>query len=419
VAYLGIAYDITERKNAEAQLQLTNAKLARATHLKDEFLANMSHELRTPLNAIMGMAEGIQEQVFGPINERQQHALATIERSSSHLLSLINDILDLSKVEAGQMELDLSPTPISLLFQNSLAFVRQQALKKNIRIRTEIPGYAPDLMVDERRMNQVLINLLTNAVKFTPEGGQITLKVKLLSAIAAPHPAPAPTHLVRLMVIDTGIGIAPENIPKLFQPFVQIDGALNRKQAGTGLGLSLVKRIVELHGGEVGLTSEVGAGSCFRVDLPALNSVALPPPPAAATTDESAAAEHSLSLGSPLVLLAEDNEANLSTMSSYLRAKGYRLLIAKTGLQAIDQARTHQPDIILLDVQMPEMDGLEAMQHIRKDAELAKIPIIALTALAMKGDRDRCLKAGANHYLSKPVRLKELADQMQRLLAFG
>lgn len=422
IAFLGIAHDITDRKQSEAQLQLTNHQLARATQLKDEFLANMSHELRTPLNAILGMAEGLQEDIFGTVNERQRSALETIQRSGSHLLSLINDILDLSKVEAGQMEFHFAPIPISILFQSSLAFVRQQALKKNIRIRTELPPYVPDLMVDERRINQVLINLLTNAVKFTPEGGKITLKVDLLQPVTASENTASEQqsspNFVRLRVIDTGIGIAPEDIKKLFQPFVQINGALNRKQMGTGLGLSLVKRIVELHGGQVALTSEVGVGSCFMIDLPCVETVhpfvsAIPSHPSHSANSSAPV----VASKSPLILLAEDNEANLSTMSNYLRAKGYRVLIAKTGREALNQAQSAKPDIILIDVQMPEMDGLEAMQKIRQCPDLVETPIIALTALAMSGDRDRCLAAGANHYLSKPVRLKDLVGEVQRLLA--
>jgi CheY-like chemotaxis protein len=320
------------------------------------------------------------------------------------------------------MEVNFAPVPISILFQSSLAFVRQQALKKNIRIRTELPPHVPDLMVDERRINQVLINLLTNAVKFTPEGGKITLKVDLLKSVTASENTvseqQSSPNFVRLMVIDTGIGIAPEDIKKLFQPFVQINGALNRKQMGTGLGLSLVKRIVELHGGQVALTSEVGIGSCFMIDLPCVETV--PPLMRAVPSHPSHADNGSdpvVASKSPLILLAEDNEANLSTMSNYLRAKGYRVLIAKTGREALNQAQSAKPDIMLIDVQMPEMDGLEAMQKIRQCPDLAETPIIALTALAMSGDRDRCLAAGANHYLSKPVRLKDLVGEVQRLLA--
>ncbi|WP_052288333.1 PAS domain S-box protein [Leptolyngbya iicbica] len=415
VGCLGIAHDISDRKQAEAKLQRTNTQLARATRLKDEFLANMSHELRTPLNAILGMTEGLQEQVFGSLNEGQLKALGTIERSSNHLLTLINDILDLSKVEAGQMELHLAPTSVATLCQNSLSFVRQQALKKQIQLQADIPDRLPDIVVDERRINQVLINLLSNAVKFTPTGGEITLKVELLDA--NDQQSLADIQTMRLSVIDTGIGIASHDRHKLFRPFVQIDGALNRRQMGTGLGLALVKRIVQLHGGQVEVTSEVGVGSCFRVDLPLGTGSTMPqqtsPLKPASSDPNLPASPHQ-----PLILLAEDNEANLSTLSSYLQAKGYELIVARTGREALDQVAVHAPHLILMDVQMPEMDGLEAIRQIRQmpNPALAQVPIIALTALAMKGDRDRCIAAGANYYLSKPVKLRDLVTQIQGLL---
>ncbi|MBD2325723.1 PAS domain S-box protein [Alkalinema sp. FACHB-956] len=255
---IGTAQDITDRKQAEIQLQHTNEELLRATRLKDEFLANMSHELRTPLNAILGMSEALQEQIFGTLNDRQLRSLKTIENSGHHLLALINDILDVAKIESGQVTLEYQSTNIKLLCQSSLTFIKQQAFKKNIQIDLQLPDQLPQLWVDERRIRQVLINLLTNAVKFTPDNGQITLMVN----------APIDASTIEISIIDTGIGIAPEHQSKLFQPFIQIDSALNRQYSGTGLGLALVKQIAELHGGEVRLTSEVGVGSCFTIELP-------------------------------------------------------------------------------------------------------------------------------------------------------
>ena len=413
-----VARDITERKQYETQLQQTNQELARATRLKDEFLANMSHELRTPLNAILGMTEGLQEEVFGNVNNEQIKALQTVEKSAEHLLSLINDILDVAKIESGQIELDCTPVVVSQLCQSSLAFIKQQALHKRIQLEIKLPPnaiYLPDLLVDERRIRQVLINLLNNAVKFTLEGGRITLEVTyphtLTQATASDVP---PLNYMRIAVIDTGIGIAQENINKLFQPFIQIDSALNRQYQGTGLGLALVKRIVEIHGGQVGLTSEIGVGSCFTIDLPC--SPSSPSSPFSPSSPSSSSPLSSPSPLSSLILLAEDNEANISTISSYLTAKGYRLISAKNGYEAIALAKSEHPDLILMDIQMPGMDGLEAMQHIRRDPSLVDVPIIALTALAMTADRDRCLAAGANDYLSKPVKLKQLATTIQQLL---
>ncbi|MEB3267889.1 MAG: ATP-binding protein, partial [Leptolyngbya sp.] len=396
----------TERKQYEATLEETNQQLRRATRLKDEFLANMSHELRTPLNAILGMAEVLQEQVFGPVTPKQRNCLATIERSGQHLLSLINDILDVAKIESGQVELDAAPIAIASLCTSSLTFIKQQAQKKSLRLVTELPAYPLKIDGDERRLRQVLINLLNNAVKFTPEGGTITLAVKDLTA------APSPT--LQIAVQDTGIGISPEDQAKLFQPFIQVDSALNRKYEGTGLGLVLVKRIVELHGGHIDLTSTVGEGSCFTLTLPA-HPVVISPVAAAAAASPTAATNAPM-VDQPLILLTEDNLASVETTSAYLEAKGYRLQVAHNGQEALAAVDREIPDLILMDIQMPDMDGLTAIQHLRKKPGLATVPIIALTALAMADDRDRCLAAGANEYLSKPIRLKVLHDTMQTWL---
>lgn len=406
-----IIRDITDAKQVEFERSL-NEELIRATRLKNEFLANMSHELRTPLNAILGMTEALIEQIYGIINERQIKVLQTIEKSGSHLLELINDILDVAKIESGQMELDCHPTMVVPLCQSSLAFVRPQALTKDIQIKTQWQDNLPDVLVDERRIRQVLINLLNNAVKFTADGGQITLEVALTSQEDA---LLGMRKYLQIAITDTGIGIAPENIHKLFQPFVQIDSALNRKYQGTGLGLTLVKRIVELHGGTVGLRSEVGVGSCFTIVIPC-DDVINPPPELENQIDlkrESSQANHGNYFS---ILLAEDNEANIEMLSTYLEVYGYHLLFAKNGLEAIAISQKEQPDLILMDIQMPKMDGLEAIQKIRQIPSLVNVPIIALTALAMTGDREKCLAAGANDYLSKPIKLKQLAATIQKYL---
>jgi len=276
---IGVNYDITERKQTETalresemrfrqineQLAASNAELARATRLKDEFLTTMSHELRTPLNVILGISEGLQEEIFGTISEEQRRALQTIEHSGMHLLELIKDILDLAKIEAGQLELRCTATAIEQVCKSSLAFIKHQALQKNIQLEVNISPNLPNLLVDERRIRQVLINLLSNAVKFTAKGGKVTLQVTLEQLAGEVF---SPSSYLRIAVIDTGIGIAPENFHKLFQPFVQIDSSLSRRYEGTGLGLALVKQIVEMHGGRVGVSSEIGVGSCFTVDLP-------------------------------------------------------------------------------------------------------------------------------------------------------
>ncbi|MEQ8461966.1 PAS domain S-box protein [Coleofasciculus sp. E1-EBD-02] len=532
-----LVYDITERKQAEKQLResnerisLANAELARATRLKDEFLASMSHELRTPLNAILGLAEALQEEVYGSLTPKQQKSLATIEESGKHLLELINDILDLSKIESGKMSLSVSLVSVDSLCESSLTLIKQQAQQKNIRLDYHIAPGLSEIEVDERRIRQVLVNLLSNAVKFTPDGGKVSLQVT----------TDPDGEQLQLSVIDTGIGIAPENLDKLFKPFVQLDSSLSRRYAGTGLGLALVRRIVELQGGSIALESEVGKGSCFTVNLPwkhpsrigerlkqpKLMVGELPPIHKALVVEDSdASANHiarylgelgitvlihpqgegtinavqtfnpdviildillphisgwevlvqlkdnlatqsipvvvvsvvddptqALELGAsdyllkpisrpqlqsvlsqlfttppettppvveeqlPLILLAEDNEANIITLTDYLHSKGFRVVLARNGIEAVQQAKQYTPDLILMDIQMPEMDGLESTRQIRADSDLPRMPIIAVTALAMPGDREKCLAAGATEYMAKPIRLKKLVTLIEQYL---
>lgn len=271
-AQLGVALQQAELLQ-QAQTAKENADAANKA--KSEFLANMSHELRTPLNAILGVSETLLDEIFGSLNQRQKKAVGTIDKSGRHLLDLINDILDLSKVESGSIELNTVSVSIKQLCESSLLFVKQQAVQKSIQLLSEIPDELSPIVADERRLQQVLINLLNNAVKFTPEGGRVCLSV----TVSSPEnrhddttiPAALVSHSLPLLlfhVIDTGIGLAPKDINRLFQPFVQIDSSLNRQYTGTGLGLALVKQIVELHNGGVSVASTLNKGSRFTVVLP-------------------------------------------------------------------------------------------------------------------------------------------------------
>lgn len=407
--FLGIAKDISHQKKAEAELRkineklmLTNAELAKATRLKDEFLANMSHELRTPLNAILGLSESLLEGILEPLNEKQRKAITTIANSGKHLLALINDILDLAKISAGKLQLHKTAILLCDLCESSINLISQQADKKNIDLKSFISPNLPPLVADELRLREVLLNLLSNAVKFTPDGGQVTLIVDY-----------TPREII-FEITDTGIGIAEEDISKLFQSFVQLDTRLNRQYQGTGLGLVLVRQIVELHGGNVAVESKLGEGSCFRFTIPYVQGdFSLIP-----SQDNAIGSQSTVDrTQSPLILIAEDNPVNLDSFKDYLESKGYRLLIAKDGRSTVNLTQIHHPDLILMDIGMPDIDGLTATRLIRKNPECHHIPIIAITALAMPDDRTTCLAAGMNDYLSKPIRLKTLVERIEYWLS--
>ncbi len=406
-AVCGISTDITQRKRVEETVRQANLELERAMRVKDEFLASMSHELRTPLNAILGLSQSLLEQLVGPLNERQLASLQIVEASGRHLLALINDILDLSKIEAGQITLDLLDIPVESVCTASLLFIKEAARQKHIKISRSMDWGVEWVKADERRLKQMLVNLLSNAVKFTPEGGQIELQVT----------GDSKEHTISFSVRDTGIGIAPENIVRLFKPFVQLDSGLNRQFEGTGLGLSLVARMAKLHGGSVSVESELGKGSRFTItlpwDSPTVATADMPNKPAVAAPEIVAA-----NSVAPLILIAEDNEANSVTLSTYLQAKGYRIALARDGNQVLECARRERPALILMDLQMPIVDGLEATRRLRRedDPQIANIPVIALTALAMPTDRQRSLEAGANDYMSKPVELNQLSQIIKHLI---
>jgi PAS domain S-box-containing protein len=417
IGFQALARDITKRREMEAKLRsrsnelnATNAKLAKALRAKDEFLANMSHELRTPLNAILGKAEILLEGIHGQLTDKQEASVQIIGDSGNHLLELINDILDIAKIEAGKIELDIQKVSLATVCESSLQFVRQMAYKKQIRLLADIAHPLKTCQADERRLKQILINLLSNAVKFTPAGGEVGLNV-----LSDPD-----RDALQFQVWDTGIGISPENMKHLFKPFMQLDSSLVRLQEGTGLGLSLVYRLTEMHGGSVSLDSQLGVGSCFTVTLPQFPLPNLEQLQKQAENDLQQFATAGLNKyppgREPLILLVEDNETNIETVLEYLPVWGYRLTVAHNGEMALQRAREEKPDLILMDIQIPEMDGLTAVRRLRREKEFKDTPIVTLTALAMHGDRDRCLEAGANEYLSKPIQLRQLVTLIGNLL---
>jgi len=538
--------EIQARKAAEGQIKklnedlhrrvqeiaMANHELAKAARMKDEFLASMSHELRTPLNGVLALSEALQEEVYGPISKDQISALKDIEQSGKHLLTLINDILDLSKIQAGKVSLDVAALSVEGACQSAVRLVKEMAQKKHLKLDLKIGSGIAWIKADERRLKQMLVNLLSNAVKFTPDGGKIGLEVN----------ADEEKETITFTVHDTGIGISQEDMKSLFQPFHQIDNSLSRQYSGTGLGLALVLRMAELHGGSVGLDSELGMGSRFHLVLPWIKAdVAEPSEPRTASHplpfkraliiedsghDSSQLARYlgewnigsfvhprvegaiqrvldeqpdiilldiqlpdgdgwdllaslkerestrsipvliisvvesrtkaqvqgaqgslvkpvnrqilleglhkaaspqvkptsderpseSQDVNRPLVLLAEDNEVNARTVRDFLVSQGYRVELAQDGVQAVAMARELSPRLILMDIQMPGMDGLEATRQLRKEPATRNIPILAVTALAMQGDRERCLEAGASEYITKPLSLKQLKSLVNGLV---
>ncbi|WP_168221679.1 PAS domain S-box protein [Aquisphaera giovannonii] len=420
VFFSTIMRDITERKEMEKalrrqseELTLANLELARASRLKDEFLASMSHELRTPLSAVLALSEALVEGVYGAVTDEQASVIMDVEKSGRHLLGLINDILDLSKAEAGQMRLDPLPTTIDAIGQGSLRLVRQAAHARRISLSFSIEGPAEEIVADELRLKQILVNLLSNAVKFTPDGGKVGLRVR----------ADEGARTLAFTVWDTGIGIRREDIGILFQPFRQIDSRLSRQYTGTGLGLALVQKLAALHGGSVSVESEPGHGSRFMVTIPWVpfrESQEDPygrgegSPPAAdgpvvmAKGDGHPAMPESTGADPPLLLLADDDDLNRKLICDVLTAAGYRVAQARDGEEAVRLSTELKPRLVLMDIQMPGTDGLEATRRLRSEPGTRTLPIVALTALAMPGDRERCLAAGADAYLSKPVTLDEL-----------
>ena len=399
-----VVRDITQRKQAEEALRRANLELERAIRMKDEFLASMSHELRTPLTGILGLTEILDRGIYGPMNEKQINAIRIVEESGRHLLNLINDILDLSKIEAGKLNLETSDLNVSEVCQASLRMVTQMAAAKHQTVSFSCQPAEFSMVADSRRLRQILVNLLGNAIKFTPEDGELGLDVR----------ADAQEGLVHFTIWDNGIGIAADDLHRLFQPFVQLDGSLARTHGGTGLGLSLVRRLVELHQGSVSLESTPDVGSRFTVSLP-WQKAAPPPEP----EPELVPVAHLPDGEQPVILLVEDNEINILLVTDFLEALGYNVVVAHTGVEALQMALETAPRLILMDIQLPEINGIEVIRRIRKmDAPaIATAPIIALTAMAMAGDREACLQAGANDYLSKPVNLEELAQSIRYQIA--
>ncbi len=424
IGYLLIGTDNTARKQVEAhqavldqRLQEKNVELEHASRMKSEFLATMSHELRTPLNAIIGFSEALKDGLMGQLGALQQEYIGDIFTSGQHLLALINDILDLSKVEAGMMALELEPVDLRSLLAGSLTIVKEKAAAQRIRLELA-PGQAWEApLLDMRKTKQIIYNLLSNAVKFSPSGAQVTLAARRVPRSAVgmiegnwevhgfPLAESAHAEFIELSVSDSGIGISRADMAKLFQAFSQIDSSLARKFEGTGLGLAMVKKLAELHGGTVAVASAEGEGARFAVWLPLLETQGATVP---AVMPQAIAP----ALPSRVALVIEDDDMAADLIMLLLEADGFMVVRAASAEAALLLTQRHDLSLITLDLQLPGMDGWEFLARIRQTDRLADVPVLVISA---KGDASMAVGRGATLVLQKPIGRAQLKASMAGL----
>ena len=398
-ALCAVSIDITERKKTDDELKMARLEAERANRAKSDFLSRMSHDLRTPLNAILGFAQLLELDSPG---EKAKESVAHILRGGAHLLALINEVLDISRIEAGHLSLSAEPVHAFEIVELAMDLVRPLAGQRGISLTVEKPGGDEVVVLaDRQRLNQILLNLLSNAVKYNRTGGRVTVGFERVGA------------RMRISVSDTGAGISPEKLALLFQPFERL-GAEHTAVEGTGLGLALSRGLAEAMGGTLDVSSEADRGSTFWVEL-ALTAAPQPRVDAKSGSARAVATAHANTGGT--VLYIEDNRSNVRLMERVLeRRSGVRLLHAATGGDGLRRAGAERPDLVLLDIDMPVLDGLSVIRKIRQEPDLADLPVVAVTSFAMQGDRDKAMAAGFTGYITKPVRAVALRQEVQQLL---
>ncbi|MBF2006985.1 MAG: response regulator [Chlorogloeopsis fritschii C42_A2020_084] len=402
------------------RLKHFNQELERTNQLKNQFLANTSHEIRTPLSSIIGFTHLLLAKGYEPNNERHQEYLHIIQSSGKHLLALINDILDLSKIEANQLEMQWETVDLPTLCRNILTLVKEKAANKGLKLVLELDPNVTTFVADSLRLKQMLLNLLFNALKFT-DSGTVGLQVK------------ANGSFMHFTVWDTGTGISQEHQAELFQPYFQIASAIVSREEGTGLGLAVTQKLAELHGGWVEVESEVERGSRFTIVLP-LNQAEVEEEGERRRQGETTEVAlqvstpqlygelppehlHTITLNpSTEILLVENDPPNAKLMQNYLESLGYQVICVKNAAQMWEVLNQVKPGIILLDVHLPDKNGLLVVKQLRTDRNYQAIPVIAQTAMAMKGDRETCLAAGFHDYISKPIDLPLLATLVSKYI---
>jgi PAS domain S-box-containing protein len=400
---VGIAEDITERRRVLDDVLSARAAAEATDRIKSQFLANMSHELRTPLNGILGMTKLALET---DVISEQRDYMSIVDASAESLLTVINDILDFSKIEAGKLDFEAIEFNIRENLEADLKALNIRAREKHIELNWRVGPEVPRLLTgDPGRLRQIIVNLVGNAIKFTDRGG-VTVDVQK-------EPAEASGVALHFSVTDSGIGIAKDKQSTIFDAFAQADGSTARRYGGSGLGLTISRRLVEMFGGRLWLDSALDAGSTFhftaRFGVPSAEMKRLPPPVIHDSMEEPARKLR--------ILLAEDNRVNQMIVVRLMQKRGHTVEVASNGREALERFKLSDFDLLLMDVQMPELDGLETTAAIREieKSEAGHIPIIAMTAHAMKGDRERCLAAGMDGYISKPFQINELLKEIESL----